>query len=637
MRSRSFLAISAAAVLAATTTVVTAGTSSAVAPPVVKQQGQAGAPSGSFALSGQEARDFVLPAHMKQLHTTTLADGSTQTRYQQMVGDATVFGGQITVNSNAAGEATSVVGAYFPGLQPKNDVKLNKGQAKKVAKAQVGARGDWSNELRIDPKTGKLFYEVQSIRAAQRPVRWVDAATGHVTKAFSALAHGEGVGVKGDKKTIDTKPNFATQRYELLAKDLRQKTYDAGNKKNKAPVLMTDADDAWNYVNVQRTSPSQPAGVDAHYYANVVDDFYGDTFSRDSIDDHGMQIISVVHFDKNYCNAFWNGAYMTYGDGDGDSCLPLSGGLDVDGHELTHGVTEFTSNLIYENESGALNEAFSDMMGNTIEFYADENGLDPAAEPDWLIGEDVINAGSAAPGFRNMGDPEQFGDPSHLSNKYTGTEDGGGVHTNSGIANHAYYLTVNGGSNAGCVATEYHEAVVTEDCDVEVPALGVDRAAQIYFAGFTSLPEYANFCDARNATVSTAGDNADAVSLGWEAVGVDAGCAPAVPPPPACKDVPDASLPIESNHPYSHNVDCTWTYDNGAAGFSFHFTLLDMEEDYDYVYVKDADGTILDTYTGTANGEFDSSCIPTSTGSVQMVTDPAVKGAGFTVDSVTPC
>jgi Zn-dependent metalloprotease len=105
---------------------------------------------------------------------------------------------------------------------------------------------------------------------------------------------------------------------------------------------------------------------------------------------------------------------MTYGDGNGTTCKSLSGGLDVDGHELTHGVTDYTSNLIYEDESGALNEAFSDMMGNAIEFYADENGLDPTAVPDWFIGEDVINRTTdPTPGFRNMGDP-QDGDPSHV-------------------------------------------------------------------------------------------------------------------------------------------------------------------------------------------------------------------------------
>jgi bacillolysin len=636
MQYRSFLAISAAAVLAATTTVVTAGTSSAIAPPAVQQQAGASAPAGSFALSGQDARDFTLPDDMKQLHTATFPDGRTSTRYQQMIEGATVFGGQITVIRDASGQADTVIGAYFPGLQPKNDVQISKGRATAIVQSKIGKHGDFSNELRIDPRTGHLFYEVESIRRAERPVRWIDAATGNVNKAFDKLAHGEGIGVKGDTKQIDTTQNADSGLFQLLSVDKRQITYDAQNQKFK-PVLMTDADDVWDLVQGPG-SPSQAAAVDAHYYAGVVDDFFQETFGRDSIDDNGMQILSLVHYGNRYCNAFWNGAYMTYGDGDGKSCLPLSGGLDVDGHELTHGVTDFTSNLIYENESGALNEAFSDMLGNTIEFYAEDNGLDPAGEPDFRIGEDVINADSpATAGFRNMGDPGEFGDPDHVVDKYTGDADGGGVHTNSGIANHAYYLTATGGQNAGCTATALRPATHTEDCEVVVPALGLDRTAQIYYAAFTALPEYANFCDARNATTAVAKRAGDAVGLAWDAVGVHDGCTEGTPPPPPCVGDPDAALPIESPHPYGHNGDCTWTYDNGTAGFSFHFSMLDMEEDYDYVYVKDANGNTLATYTGTARRGFDSPCIPTSTGSIQMVTDPAVDGQGFIVDAVTPC
>ncbi len=635
MHYRSFLAMSAAAVLAATTTVVTAGTSSAIAPPAVQQQDGA-SPAGSFALSGQDARDFTLPADMKELHTATFPDGRTSTRYQQIVEDATVFGGQITVIRDASGQVDTVIGAYFPGLQPKNDVKISKGKAKGIVQGKIGKRGDFSNELRIDPRSGHLFYEVESIRRAERPVRWIDAATGKVNKAFDKLAHGEGVGVKGDTKQIDTTQNADTGLFELLSADDRQITYDAQNQKLD-PVLMSDSDDVWDLVQGPG-SPSQAAAVDAHYYAGVVDDFYQDTFGRDSIDDNGMQILSLVHYGNRYCNAFWNGAYMTYGDGDGKGCLPLSGGLDVDGHELTHGVTDFTSDLIYENESGALNEAFSDMMGNTIEFYAEENSLDPAGEPDFRIGEDVINADTPArAGFRNMADPGEFGDPDHVVDKYTGTADGGGVHTNSGIANHAYYLTAMGGQNAGCTATALRPATHTEDCSVTVPKVGLETAAQVYYQAFTALPEYANFCDARNATSAVAKKSRDAVGAAWDAVGVHADCTEGTPPPPPCVGDADASLPIESPHPYGHNGDCTWTYDNGSAGFSFHFAMLDMEDNYDYVYVKDANGTTLATYTGTAKREFDSPCITTSTGSIQMVTDPAVDGQGFTVTAVNPC
>jgi Zn-dependent metalloprotease len=527
MRYRSIVAVSVASVLAASLTLSVGGTSSAKS--ARKTAAASAQYSGSFAISGRQARDYRLPADVRQVSQQALPGGRTQTRYQQVVGEASVFGGQITVITGADGVNDSVVGAYFPDLRPKNVVRVSRLEARSTVAGRVGYRGDWDNTLRIDPRTGRQFYAVEAMRADQRPVHWVDAATGRVIKSYSALTKGEGTGVKGDTKTIDTTQNSSTGQWEMKTDDDRQETFDLKNG-TVGGALMTDEDNVWD-LKSGNGSPSQPAGVDAQYYARVVDAFYRDTFDRDSIDGQGMQIVSKVHYSQDYCNAFWNGEFMTYGDGDGNICLPLSGGLDVDGHELTHGVTEHTSNLIYENESGALNEAFSDMMGNTIEFYADAHGLDPAAKPDWVVGEDVLSPGSATPGFRNMGDPEQFQDPSHYSLRFTGPEDNGGVHTNSGIPNHAYYLTVNGGSNASCTANDSHQVLLTgPDCDVDVPALGLDRAEQIYFDGFTSLPEFANFCDARNATVSVAGDDADAVGQAWDAVGVHDDCTPGSPP-----------------------------------------------------------------------------------------------------------
>jgi Zn-dependent metalloprotease len=536
-----------------------------------------------------------------------------------------------------AGAVDSVVGAYFPGLRPVTTKKLDKQAARAAVEKQVGARGKWSNTLRLDPRTGVLFFEVQSQRDASRPVRWVNAGTGRTIKAFDAIAEGEGTGVKGDTKPLLTTRNTAAKTYELRSPDARQVTYTADNGTSSA-TLMTDSNDIWDFNIPSLMGKSQAPGVDAHYYANVVDDFYRDTFGRDSIDGQGMPIVSVVHWDKAYCNAFWNGAYMTYGDGDGPTCLPLSGGLDVDGHELTHGVTEYTSNLIYENESGALNEGFSDMMGNTIEFYAAKKNLDPAAKPDFRIGEDVINTQTpATAGFRNMGDPGEFGDPDHVVDKYTGEEDGGGVHTNSGIANHAYYLTVQGGQNAGCRATTQRAATHTEDCKVKVPALGLDRAAQVYYAGFSSLPEFANFCDARNATTAVAGArDGKSVGLAWDAVGVHKGCAGGTPPPPPCTSNPNASFPIESPHPYGNNGDCTWTYNGAAGGYRLHFTSFDLEADFDYLYVRDGGGATVATYTGQL-GAFDSPCITTPASSVRLVTDPAVTGQGFVISGTVPC
>jgi len=626
MRSRSIVALATAAVLAAAP-----GVAVAAASPGAATTAPAAAPQGSFTLSGAQAVAFRLPADVVQVSRQVRPDGATATRYQQVVDGAKVVGAQLTVLRSADGVPTAVVGAYFDGVRAKTTRVVGAARAEQVAVARDGARGRVVTDLRLVPSTGRLVLQVVNTRAAARTLTWVDAATGAVTKRVDVLTEGQGVRVKGATKTLDTSGTAGA--YQLRTADGRQETYDAGQKTVRG-TLMTDPDDIWNTKRARFASPDQRPGVDAHYYAGVVDDFYGDVYGRNSIDDKGMKIISTVHYDRGYCNAFWNGVQMTYGDGDGTTaCLPLSGGLDVVGHELTHGVTEFTSGLIYDNESGALNEAFSDMMGNTIEFWAAARGADPAGKPDWRIGEDVI---LDTAGFRNMGDPQEFGDPDHYSEKYTGTADGGGVHTNSGIPNHAYYLAVNGGRNAGC-GTSVSGHTHTADCDVTVPALGLAAAERVFYDGFTALPEYANFCDARNSTVAVAGrKSAAAVAAAWDAVGVTAGCTVASPPPPPCPAVTTVSGPFESEHPYRNDQNCSWTY-TGTPGFAFHFSVLDVEKDYDYVYVKDGNGTVLATYTGLSRRAVTSPCIPTATGTVQLVTDPGVTAQGFVVDAITDC
>jgi Zn-dependent metalloprotease len=623
----------------ATLALVTAGGATATAGPTATATAAPAATTplrgGSIALSGADARAFAVPPGMVKLWSAKRADGGIQTRYQQMVGAAKVLGGQLTVLTDTSGRTTAVVGAYFPGLKAKNRASVTTAAARGVAAKRVGASGKWSSSLRIDPKDGRLFHEVVSQRAANRWVHWVDAGSGAVKKQYDAVTDGDGIGVKGDRKTISTARIGRT--FYLISRDGRQVTFDAGNAEVLPGKIMTDRNDRWNFNLPGWPSPSQAPGVDAHYYANVTDDFYRATFGRNSLDDNGLTMLSTVHFAEDYCNAFWNGEQVTYGDGDGTICLPLSGGLDVVAHELTHGVTQFTSNLIYEFESGALNEAFSDMMGNTAEFYAARRGLDRAAKPDWTIAEDVYKAPDVVPGFRNMADPREDDDPDHYSEKLVGEEDSGFVHSNSGIPNHAYYLAVNGGRNAGCDAVGSNGHRHTADCDVNVRAVGLNRAAGIFYEGFTSLPEYANFCDARNGTVAVAGRHAGSISAAWAAVGVHSGCTPGTPPPPPCVSDPDAEIPFESPHPYGNNGDCTWTYDNGTGGFAFHFSLLDTEEDFDYVIVYDANNVELARYTGQHPGGVTSPCIGTPIGKVRLLTDPAVRAQGFIVDAVVAC
>jgi Zn-dependent metalloprotease len=168
---------------------------------------------------------------------------------------------------------------------------------------------------------------------------------------------------------------------------------------------------------------------------------YWEVYHRDSIDDHGLPLLGEVHYGQSYDNAFWDGARMVFGDGDGRLFTGFTGAVDVIGHELTHGVTESTLNLQYLGQSGALNESISDVFGSLVK----QHGLGQTADAaDWLIGAGILGPalpGQAlrsmkAPGTAYQGDPQ----PSNMSGYVNTTSDNGGVHINSGIPNHAFYL-----------------------------------------------------------------------------------------------------------------------------------------------------------------------------------------------------
>ena len=173
--------------------------------------------------------------------------------------------------------------------------------------------------------------------------------------------------------------------------------------------------------------------------------FYHDVFKRDSIDGKGLRLDGVVHFGHGYNNAFWNGARMVFGDGDGKAFIGFTKALDVVGHELTHGVTEFTCNLEYHDQPGALNESMSDVFGTLVKQHALKQTVDKA---DWLIGAGILGPAIKGKALRSMKEPGTAYDgddqPSHMKHYQnlpnTDAGDYGGVHTNSGIPNKAFYL-----------------------------------------------------------------------------------------------------------------------------------------------------------------------------------------------------
>ena len=264
-------------------------------------------------------------------------------------------------------------------------------------------------------------------------------------------------------------------------------------------------------------------------------DLYDVIFGRNSIDNNGLKLISTVHYGKGYDNAFWNGGQMVYGDGDED--LPISQrlfnrftiSLDVIGHELTHGVTQYEANLTYASQPGALNEAISDIFGSLVKQYQRGQTADQA---DWIIGEGLFTANVNGVGIRSMkapgtayNDPVLGKDPqpAHMKDYVTTGQDNGGVHINSGIVNHAFYLTA-----------------------LEIGGFAWEKAGRIWYKALTEkMKSNSNFQDAADLTFEAAGElfgtnslEQNAVKKGWSQVGITVTSIPDSTPDPTPDPTP---------------------------------------------------------------------------------------------------
>ena len=238
-------------------------------------------------------------------------------------------------------------------------------------------------------------------------------------------------------------------------------------------------------VRAEGDPPSADATVNEAYDSTgTTYDFYQKVLNRNSVDAKGMRLDSFVHYGRGYNNAFWDGAEMTFGDGDGKLFLGFASALDVVAHELTHGVTQFTvpGGLDYVDQSGALNESISDVFGSVVKQWKLGQSVDQA---DWLIGPGIM-APAVGQALRSMKDP---GNPAitwtHDDQPKTMTAyvQGGDVHTNSGIPNHAFFLAATGiGGNSW------------------------DQAAHIWYTALPLLTSNATFADAAKATIQTAGN-----------------------------------------------------------------------------------------------------------------------------------
>jgi bacillolysin len=358
-------------------------------------------------------------------------NGTTHTKMKTVINGIEVFGQQMIVHEKA-GDVAGVTGDYKSLAPNATKASISGKVAIDKALAKTGAAGEFT-----EAPTATLVYYPQGDKAllaykvsysalgefASRADVFVSAVDGSVINVINKLENvvGTGVGVLGDTKSINTTLRSGAYYLEDTTKAMTGMVRTRDMKNRTSSIYpMTDTDNKWD-------TAYQRAGVDAHFYAASVYDWYKANVNRNSIDNAGMSLESLVHYGKNYNNAFWNGTYMVYGDGDGVNFRAFSGALDVIAHELTHGVTEKTSNLVYQDQPGALNESWSDAMGAVIEGR------------NWLMGEDICIPGGAYTAFRSMQDPTIFGDPAHMNQYLVTTDDNGGVHTNSGIPNKAFY------------------------------------------------------------------------------------------------------------------------------------------------------------------------------------------------------
>ncbi|MCO4097067.1 peptidase M4 family protein [Macrococcoides canis] len=398
---------------------------------------------------GKFATDQEIKVHTDKAGNVVLVNGETDAK-------AVNPANNVTIDKN-----TAISNAF-------NAVGINQNAAK-----NLGGETVKSADVVIDSKTNKLVYEVEIITVTPKVSHWkvlVDADNGQVVEKLNLIQHaattGTGRGVLGDTKTININSLSGGYTLEDITRRGVISSYSYNPSTGTANVI-SDRDRVFD-------GASQRAGVDANFYAGQVYNYYKNKFGRESYDNYGSPIYSVVHVNNlggsdNTNNAAWIGDKMVYGDGDGRTFVALSGAKDIVAHEITHGVTQETANLEYYGQSGALNESFSDVFA----FF-----LDPQ---DTLIGEDVYTPGVSGDALRSISNPGAFGQPSTMSQYVNTYADNGGVHINSGIPNKIAYDTIR--------------------------QLGIQKSEQIYYRALTQyLTSTSDFWDAKYALAQSAYD-----------------------------------------------------------------------------------------------------------------------------------
>jgi Zn-dependent metalloprotease len=511
--------------------------------------------------------------------------GFQHVRMTQVYNGLRVVGGDLRVHFNSSGIAYQVTGSYVKDVTPELATKLTEDDAIAIAKSELVSRGFTQTVLQrapeivvyaIDVPKPAISYEIilrttDSVKGEEIFRCWIDARNGDVLNVISEImtiaaptSSGFSTTISGNLLTGEGGASVSLQGWKENFGN-----YYLYNKLNLWYIYNASSSSLYSDFNTYAFRPmaawgaSDPTEISAARNMDMVQAYFRNVHLRNSINGNGMYARADVHFGNNYVNAYWDGSKMVFGDGDGVTATSLAV-LDVAAHEVTHGITQYTANLIYANESGALNESFSDIFGTIIEFYAQSDGriyypntISGAA--DWLMGEDCWKSSKALRDMRNPSSTVTLASGAQQPSRYKGTYwyygggDNGGVHCNSGVQNFFFYLLCEGGSGSN------------DGVSYSVAGIGMNNARQVAYRALTvyctSTTDYAGVRDAWIAAAQDLNPTwVTSVQAAWNAVGVGAVVAGVQSP---------SFSPPAGSYQSAINV----TISSATAGATIHYTL----------------------------------------------------------------
>jgi vibriolysin len=431
------------------------------------------------------------PADLRLRSVRTDAQGNQTLRYRQTKHGLDVVNGELILHVRPDGTVYSANGSARDGVNlPAKATVAAEAAAVAAARATSGTGISTQGE----PRLVYVRDEAEKLHLA-----WEVRVTGVQDEGLPLV----------DLVYVDARDGGVAARHPQIHSAINRRVHSANNGTSTPGTLRRAEGDA----------ATGDAHIDMNYdMLGMTYNCYRTLFGRDSFDNAGAALISTVHYSTNYVNAYWDGTQMVYGDGNGTDSIELGKDADVTVHELTHAVTERESNLTYSGQSGGLNEAMSDTFAAVCESWV--SGTWSTLPAIWMIGEDVWTPGTANDALRYMDDPARDGVSKDWAANVTSSTD---VHYSSGVPNLAFALLSKGGLHPRNRST------------INVPAIGVERAARIWYKANTDLfTASTTFAQAKTWTIQAAADlgydqaTQDAVKAAWEAVGVGV----VTPPPP---------------------------------------------------------------------------------------------------------